>query len=59
MRAARRYHGSVPDSTAFARSVAGSVVSIAVAIVIIAAAVVPFLSPAGSASSRTASEPQR
>jgi integral membrane protein (TIGR01906 family) len=43
---ARRYHGSVPDSRAFARSVAGSVVPIAVAIVILAAAVVPFLSPA-------------
>ncbi|HEV2006311.1 MAG TPA: DUF1461 domain-containing protein [Candidatus Limnocylindrales bacterium] len=36
----------MPDSEAFARSVAGSVVAIAVAIVILAAAVVPFLSPA-------------
>jgi integral membrane protein (TIGR01906 family) len=36
----------VPDSSAFARSVTGAVVSIAVAIVILAAAVVPFLSPA-------------
>lgn len=46
IRLARRYHGSVSDSRALARSVTGSVVSIAVAIVILAAAVVPFLSPA-------------
>lgn len=36
----------MPDSEAFAHSVAGSVVAIAVALVILAASVVPFLSPA-------------
>jgi integral membrane protein (TIGR01906 family) len=36
----------VPDTRDLARSIAGSVVSIAVAIVILAAAVAPFLSPA-------------
>jgi integral membrane protein (TIGR01906 family) len=36
----------VPDSRGLARSAAGSVVSIAVAIVILGAAVVPFLTPA-------------
>jgi hypothetical protein len=36
----------VPDSRVLTRSVAGSIVSLAVAIVILAGAVVPFLSPA-------------
>jgi integral membrane protein (TIGR01906 family) len=41
-----RYHGSVPDSRTLARSVVGSIIAIAVAIVILAASVAPFLSPA-------------
>ncbi len=42
----RRYHGSVPDTSGVARPAAGFVVSIATAIVILGAAVAPFLSPA-------------